>query len=455
MGINEVDLNSREDLTFRFRSADKLLEYQELENTEIYFCPFDQEDDVLEGALNLYWQADEILWTNFFAHYFLVFFMHYSILLLEDEEKRERPKEILWQRARADFKMEGLIQEFLNQDIVQWTKKIAMADNHKVRPEELRLYFKQIHPAAVATAGKALGLEVPLSEKRWTEEMDEALQRVNWEKTQEEGFFRWLNQTHQKIKQVLPTERMEDWKLWLLLDFPDCYFDALREMVFPKWYIASFCKSCTNTRNWAQYGDYHKGICLIFRTHPGNAGRGIRLKTCHSYSSSEGRIFENNIEPLKEVRYDANSQELNFFETLGSLTGIMLDEWCHGSDGECSKYYRKRGSVQWDEWHRRYWQAFAHMVTCKGGDWDGLAEERIVLENLFFEDYDDPSNRKIQYDFEELEGIIWGCATTEENKKKIRDQIAELCKKNGRDKFQFYQAVKDPAKKSFIIEREW
>lgn len=57
MRINEVNLNDRNDLTFRFRSADKLLEYGELENLEIYFCPFEQEDDVLEGELNLYWQS--------------------------------------------------------------------------------------------------------------------------------------------------------------------------------------------------------------------------------------------------------------------------------------------------------------------------------------------------------------------------------------------------------------
>lgn len=35
--INEVDLNSRKDLTFWFRSADKVLEYKELENSEICF----------------------------------------------------------------------------------------------------------------------------------------------------------------------------------------------------------------------------------------------------------------------------------------------------------------------------------------------------------------------------------------------------------------------------------
>lgn len=52
MRLNEVDLNGNEELTFRFRNISKMLKYKELENLEMYFCPFDMEDDVLEGSLN-------------------------------------------------------------------------------------------------------------------------------------------------------------------------------------------------------------------------------------------------------------------------------------------------------------------------------------------------------------------------------------------------------------------
>lgn len=452
--ISEVDLNSRKDLTFRFRSADKILEYKELENTEIYFCPFEEEDDVLEGALNLYWQADEVLWDNFFAHYFIVYQVHYSLIVLTDEDKREIPKEILWRQVRTKYNMEGLIYDFLEQDTVRCVKKLAMANNHKVSSEELCLYLKYIHSAAITVAAKVVGVELQLPDRKLDDNWEEMIKKINWEKMQKDGIFHILDKGYQKYRQGLVTEKCEDWKRWLLLDFPDCYFSILKEMVFPKWYIASFCKSCTDTRNWAQYGDYNRGICLIFRTHQGTSGRGIRLKTCNSFSTSQGRIISNSVEPLKEVQYTSSFPEINFFEMLGSIPGKMVEEWYHGDNKNCSKYYVDRNSVERKEWQSKYWKMFEFLITNKGEDWHDLAEERIVLENLFFEGYENKDNRKIKYDFEELHGIIWGCATTEENKKIIREQIGELCKKYGRNEFQFYQVVKKPASREFVIEKE-
>ena len=61
-----------DDVIFRYRSTTALFKHLELENSEIYFCPFDEEDDVFEGTINLYWQADEILWDNFFHIIYLL-----------------------------------------------------------------------------------------------------------------------------------------------------------------------------------------------------------------------------------------------------------------------------------------------------------------------------------------------------------------------------------------------
>lgn len=455
MRINEVNLDDRQDLTFRFRSVEKVLKYKELENTEIYFCPFEQEDDVLEGELNLYWQADEILWDNFFAHYFIVYFTHYSVLVLEDEDKREIPKKIMWQQTRSRYNMNGLINEFLDFDIVRVVKKLVMANDHKISPEEMRLYLKLIHFGAITVIGRVRGCELPSSEKRLNGNWDEAIKKIDWTKTQEKGEFHVFEMIYKEIGEELIGDNLKDWQRWLLLDFPECYFDVLKEMVFPKWYIASFCKKCTDTRNWAQYGDFHRGVCLIFRTHQGAMGRGMNLKTCHEYSSSKGRIIRNHIEPLKEVKYTSSFPAINFFEMLGCIPGMMIEEWYRGSNGTCSKYYIKRNSAEWEEWHHRYWQMFEFLVTNKGEAWHDLAEERIVLEDLFFEDYEsDISNRKIQYDFEELQGIIWGYATTEDDKKAIREKIEELCRKNGRSGFPFYQVIKNPANREFMIEKE-
>lgn len=37
----------------------------------------------------------------------------------------------------------------------------------------------------------------------------------------------------------------------------------------------------------------------------------------------------------------------------------------------------------------------------------------------------------------------------------IGEQISELCKKYGRNEFQFYQVVKKPASREFVIEKNF
>ena len=355
MRLNEVDLNGNGELTFRFRNIGKMLEYKELENLEIYFCPFDMEDDVLEGSLNLYWKGDEILWDNFIGHYFIVFYTQYIILILSDDEERKIPQKINWRLFRSDFNMDGLIHELLDKPIVKLIKTLAMNKEHKVGSDELLLYLNLLHNSIIEIVGRINGANMAtLKDKEMVEYM-KFEDDMNWDETKESGLFRILNQLYQRQKEKIDSQKLPDWQRWLLLEFPNKYFDVLEDMVFPKWYIASFCKNCTNTRNWAQYGDSNKGVCLIYRTHQGALGRGLQLKTCHEYSSDKGKIFNNHIEPLHNVEYSAEYPEINFFEMLGNLPGKMIDEWFHDSKGNASKYYIKRNSGQdWQRWHGEY-----------------------------------------------------------------------------------------------------
>ena len=91
----------------------------------------------------------------------------------------------------------------------------------------------------------------------------------------------------------------------------------------------------------------------------------------------------------------------------------------------------------------------------KGEDWKGLEEERIILENSMLVDYEyEPSERKIKYDFDELQGIIWGCSVKNAQKEEIRSIINKLCTITGRTDFEFYQAVKDPSSHEIWIDKE-
>jgi len=55
-------------------------------------------------------------------------------------------------------------------------------------------------------------------------------------------------------------------------------------------------------------------------------------------------------------------------------------------------------------------------------------------------DYQTPEKRKLKYDFNDLEGIIFGIKTSTSDKIKIIEIINKKCKENNRNDFSFYQA---------------
>lgn len=446
MKVNEVVFS--EDVTFRYRSTKSILGYLELENSEIYFCPFNEEDDIFEGTLNLYWQADEILWNNFFSHYLLVFGWHYNKLLLQ----RKIPEKIEWRIDRRKFCIERQISDFLNTKAVKIVKELAMKDNHRVQPYEMELYLKIINFSAFKIISSLFD-----SDYLYTDDSKEMeIQNIKWFDDAEKNFSE-LNLIFEKFSAEIfnfDNSKIDSLIKWLLIDFPLCYFKILPEMTFPQWYVASFCKSCNDGRNWAQYGDSHKGVCLIFKTHNTTNGKGIKLKVCNEYSTSQGKIYRYDIKPLKTVKYKDNHPEFNFFDMLGTIPRGIKEHWIKDEAGNVSKFYESIGNVEEQKWQNKYWEFFENIVTSKSNDWNGLEEERIVLENIFFEEYNSIEDRKIQYDFNDLKGIIFGYKISKDDKQKIKEIIKEKCDKFGRKDFEFYNADKNYKTGKIVILKE-
>lgn len=462
MNLNEVFLNDRDDIIFHFRNADSVLKFDELKNLEIYFCPYDNEDDAAEGLLNVYWKADEILWDNFLAHYFVVFYIYYTLMLLSEDE-RKIPDQICWRQVRARFNLERLIQTFLDSQTVARVKIMAMAKDHEVSADELRLYLRIVHGTVLSTVWSIDHDEKQVNDvfgkrKKYIDDtlLTEAVNAFKWDKANTDGFFRLFEQIIEKREREDIAANAEEWKRWLFIDFPSEYFKCLPEMVYPRWYVASFCKDCTSTRNWAHYADASKGICLIHKTHIGAFGKGLKIKTCHEISTNKGRKYDNHIEPLLDVEYNSSLPRFNFFEMLGGLTGGMIDEWFHDRNGnESSYYYGDYTDPKKEEWRRNYWQAYQKHIASKGFDWQDLKEQRVVLEDDgFFINYRTLEDRKIKYDFDELEGIIWGSKISYKLKVQIRRIVEEHCRQTGRTDFSFYQARINPSDGKIWIEKE-
>lgn len=448
MKYNEVNFDG--DVTFRYRSTESLLGYLELENSEIYFCPFNEEDDVCEGTLNIYWQADEILWDNFFSHYILVLGYTYLNFLMTDENERKNTTKIEWRVDRNIYKFERAIRDFLDTNTVKSVKLMAMKNNHKVQSDEMKWYLRIIHNCAFRIIIKYF-----VSDFTYIDHSKEYNIDNNELFDDAERNFSALNSILDNVSaEFTDNSGIDEYCRWFLYEFPLHYYNILSEMTFPKWYIASFCKTCTDGRNWAQYGDNHRGVCLVFKTHSTTNGKGLKLKVCNEYCSTRGKIFNYHIEPLKTVNYIDSFQEFNFFDMIGTMPHAISNTWEKDRNGNISSFYKGKRTFETDEWRKKYWMFFESIITSKGSDWTGLAEERIVLEDNMLIKYDTVETRKINYDFNDLKGIIFGYKTSEENKQKIREIIVQKCKNCDRTDFQFYKADINKENGRIIIVKE-
>lgn len=448
MKYNEVNFDG--DVTFRYRSTESLLGYLELENSEIYFCPFNEEDDVCEGTLNIYWQADEILWDNFFSHYILVLGYTYLNFLMTDENERKNTTKIEWRVDTNIYKFERAIRDFLDTNTVKSVKLMAMKNNHKVQSDEMKWYLRIIHNCAFIIIIKYF-----VSDLTYIDHSKEYNLDNNELFDDAERNFSALNSILDNVTaEFTDNSGIDEYCRWFLYEFPLHYYNILSEMTFPKWYIASFCKTCTDGRNWAQYGDNHRGVCLVFKTHSTTNGKCLKLKVCNEYCSTRGKIFNYHIEPLKTVNYIDSFQEFNFFDMIGTMPHAISTTWMKDRNGNISSFYKGKRTFETDEWRKKYWMFFESIITSKGSDWTGLAEERIVLEDNMLIKYDTVETRKINYDFNDLKGIIFGYKTSEENKQKIREIIVQKCKNCDRTDFQFYKADINKENGRIIIVKE-
>ena len=62
----------------------------------------------------------------------------------------------------------------------------------------------------------------------------------------------------------------------------------------------------------------------------------------------------------------------------------------------------------------------------------------VLHSNLF--DLSKKEDRKLKYDFNDLDGIIFGIKTSASDKFKILKVIDEKCRRSNRNDFKFYQA---------------
>lgn len=81
---------------------------------------------------------------------------------------------------------------------------------------------------------------------------------------------------------------------------------------------------------------------------------------------------------------------------------------------------------------------FYDSTTIKLKDWDYEKEYRLILNGMNC-NYG-VEQRKLKYEFNDLEGIVFGINTSEQHKLEIIKIVEAKCRTNNRNDFKFYQA---------------
>ena len=160
----------------------------------------------------------------------------------------------------------------------------------------------------------------------------------------------------------------------LLLDFTKIYIDQLDKLLWPRWYTACFAKSYHSASSWANYGDGHKGVCLIFDDESDltNNASTLELNTVTGWSSGAGQDIGKehwSFVPFAfhDVSYSDKPGEVDFFRHISVLPRQALMElWYTDYDGETSECAAHvKDDADAENWRQNHWNDFRRDIVIK------------------------------------------------------------------------------------------
>lgn len=468
---------------YRLRSLHALLGdcpengHQELEKQHIYFAPHTDLNDPLEGSTDVIWHGDKIVWMNFFRHYLLCLDYRFTMACFykPDDPKESRkffdtpigvfiteknlPSDI-WKKSFREIK-----ERFFEDTMV--TMLIEYLSNRKtpVQQDTISVFLRFIQLAALKSVisvhiekGTYPNTDPFNLPKGWGEKFNETLKNV-LPAIKDFDFDIISRVTREVINEMdlialatnFSKEKNINWG-YFLIDFPDEYLRQVTELVYGKWFAASFLPAePTDTAMWSHYADNHKGVCLIFKTIPTERGSALSLKYCNS--TCNGSITGYNQMHFQEIRYQLDKPvEIDFFRSIFALPRkTLIDEWYTGEDGNTSICID--AIKNFDESKRvEYWERLRSIQSTKHRAWEKENEHRLVINNGFHDFSKSKEERTFEYMFSDLEGIIFGIKTPADKKVEIIRIIGEKCIEHTRNGFKIYQAKFDHAKGKIVFD---
>lgn len=474
---------------YRFRSVEQLLgEYAELENQTIFFAAMEDLNDPMEGFRDIVWSGDHIVWLNLFKDYVNCLYWGHSFVIVAGPQlpydlpvrqawtwnrapspQASQKFTAIWERARDELQ----ISQFADglEEIGRKLRKDELANylgiiNLSVSGMILQAFFDD--GMLTLPEGYEHKLEIlPLPTTPVPQGTDGALLDAIYEEMhaslavhRESGALLLNHYCDSDENDVL----RRNWDR-LRIDFPELYVGELSRLIQPDWYVACFTKTPHSSSMWSHYGDGHRGACLIFEAEDGSPEESDepRLPTislCQitggSWNERDGHRDSWNFAPLqfREIQYTDRPEEVNFFTSLGSITGQdLLDLWYTSDDGNVSDLgSHVLNEHDRDDWREQLWSAFHRDLTFKNQEWEYEQEHRLVYY-MPLKPALNTNDRVLTYNFKSLVGIIFGMRMSAANKRKIIEIVATKCQEENRDNFQFYQAYYSPHRGEILYER--
>lgn len=450
------------DFIYRFRTIESLFAFKELENQEIYFADPASLNDPLEDFKDIFWQGDETLWRNFFKNYLLCLQTIYVLVRIGGEDHLLNDSDIpvftTYDKLPTPMykdKMKGLFEDFFQQKNVA-TLIQGLKTRNTVRRDELLFYLEMIHPLCLHLIQKHNGT---VKEKNGFTKPEPFLERLpsNFfdllkESKNEKGFedimFGVAKHNLAQVKMLIQLneeKKTSNNKKFCLFDFPQKYINQLENLMFWPWYTACFTKNPNNSSMWGYYTDGHKGVCLKFKTNKQREKPGIFLQTITGYGGRKGefkkqygkRFFE-----LYDITYNNKLEPIDFFRSIGRLPfPDLIGQWYSDENQNVSPLVKDILESQ-DSWRNKYWKSFLSNIPIKTSEWIHEEEMRLIHHSLLDSTISE-EDRVLKYDFDDLEGIIFGINTSDEAKLKIIKTVHDKCEKTKRTDFNFYQATYD------------
>lgn len=458
---------------YRFRKTKYLLDerYDELNNMEIYFSAPQELNDPMEGVKDVFWQGDEVLWRNFMKHYLMCLEHVTSMWNIVGEEKEINKGFIPVFKSFSEFSSVKHKERFIKIQDYFFSNKIMKnmpsflsSDNKKIRYNELLKYMKVIHKFAfdsINFVDSNYGYNKRMS--IFEDILDEdkniiLLESGNHEENKEgdkikdknnefiledeiENMFNCLNNINSNLDLFCTYDEKGEGvfsnKTFIMIQFPEAYLSRIQELIYPKWYAASFMDQCTNLSSWGTYGDNHKGVCLKFKTKYDEQKDAEFLKLTGVIKNGAYSVIGDNHYKLSKMNYEDKLYEIDFFKGLGRLSYPKFNkQWYTNEEGEISSTI---DNIKFDEeWLHEYMENFNRSITTKSREYSCDGEYRIILDELF-NDYSSEEDRKLKYDFNDFEAIIFGIKTSSVDKAKIINIIRRKCHETGRNNFDFYE----------------